>query len=125
MTDKTEWVMVPSKWTPEMLQAAINYGGWRPERWQETWNQVLAAAPTPPGQDPREFPLDRMAENARELGLDYTPQDVQAQIDALKAERDGIFNLLRKCAHAMDAGRIDVDLIEEVRATLPDTKEKP
>ena len=51
MTDKTEWVMVPSKWTPEMLQAAINYGGWRPERWQETWNQVLAAAPTPPAQD--------------------------------------------------------------------------
>lgn len=51
MTDKTEWVMVPSKWTPEMLQAAINYGGWRPERWQETWNQVLAAAPTPPVQD--------------------------------------------------------------------------
>lgn len=62
---------------------------------------------------------------AAAFGAMPTYPQLQAKIDALKAERDGIFNLLRKCAHAMDAGRIDVDLIEEVRATLPDTKEKP
>ena len=62
---------------------------------------------------------------ATAFGAMPTYPQLQAQIDALNAERDGIFNLLRKCAHAMDAGRIDVDLIEEVRATLPDTKEKP
>ncbi len=32
-----------------------------------------AAAPTPPAQDPREAALVAMAQNARELGLDYMP----------------------------------------------------
>ena len=82
--------------------------------------------------------VERLRQNGVECTPFYiTPPDAQAQIDAaqeelrlcqqdaiklqdecvaLKAERDRLFNLLRKCAHAMDAGRIDVDLIEEVRA---------
>ena len=117
---------------PERAQAAIA----AIDLMERVAKNLAQDAPTPPGQDPREFPLDRMAENARELGLDYTPPDAQAQIDAaqeelrlcqqdaiklqdecvaLKAERDRLFNLLRKCANSMDAGRIDVDLIEEVR----------
>ena len=56
-------VLVPREPTPEMVEAAIRFGGWKPERWREVWTLMLAAA------DPRQQALDRMAENAQELGL--------------------------------------------------------
>ena len=74
MIDKTEWVMVPREWTPDMWSSFL-----AKPNYPEGLRAALAAAPTPPAQDPREAALDAMAENARELGLDYTAPAQETQ----------------------------------------------
>ena len=126
MNDKTEWVMVPRAPTPEMELAGKHTMKGAADMLFErfiaiaVYQSMLAAAPTPPAQEDQ---LDAAAAEIARLRSESATQS--ERLDALKAENDGLFNLLRKCANSMDAGRIDVDLIEEVRATLPDTKEKP
>lgn len=80
MTNKAEWVLVPREPDDDMLNAAQNQVEdiYRVEA-AKMYRAMLAAAPTPPEQDPREATLDRMAENAQELGLYDAPPEQEAQ----------------------------------------------
>lgn len=108
------WRLVPVDLTRDMQRIPLVA-----ETHEAIWNAFLAAAPTapsaasqpgstqepPPGDrstdisklDPREQALERMAENARELGLDYdewlieqhSRQVSQWLMDAVKAQEAG------------------------------------